>query len=222
MRHSRVVFATADAYFAICCRHGSAPPAFSKNLDQSVPCPDDLGGVDGASISSDSVVAAVIASLPSLTQQTKELLNAPSAVIVVSHRGAILAHAESGAVRADGSGGIPSLFSGYRIASNTKVTGVHGRHGCAVARTTAGAASCSPAALPRLTGGVQVFTSTMLFQLRDAALLPQGLDTEASPCTVINGLGIAAFYHHRMLTASSVQADSMARRVFHLYTPVWA
>ena len=125
VRHSRVAFATADAYFAMCCRHGSAPPAFSKNLDQSVPCPDDLGGVDGASISSDSVVAAVIASLPSLTQQTKELLNAPSAVIVVSHRGAILAHAESGAVRADGSGGIPSLFSGYRIASNTKVTGPH-------------------------------------------------------------------------------------------------
>ncbi len=93
---------------------------FSKNLDQSIPCPADLSSV-AASITDDSAVASVLASLPSLTQQTMQSLNAPSAVIVVSHRGQIITHAESGTARADGSGGPPSLFSGYRIASITKV-----------------------------------------------------------------------------------------------------
>jgi CubicO group peptidase (beta-lactamase class C family) len=129
------------------------PPPYTFNLDQSVTCPRDVndawyshhaknvGKPMPVHANSSAALKAVIASLPTMLDENLKTLHAPSAMLVASVNGDLLAEVYRGTARLGKQ--VPVTGdSGFMIASNSKI-----------------------------------FTSVMMYQLRDRGLLPQGLDT---------------------------------------------
>jgi len=106
----------------------AAAPPFSASLDASVPCPRQLAKV-GAGYGTDAPVAAdatpalgaVHAAFPAALQAQLGALNAPSSVLIAVQNGKVLFESYQGKTRLTGPAVKPTMDSGYKIASNSKV-----------------------------------------------------------------------------------------------------